>query len=349
MSSVISDTVVFDQYSRYKACADILRQLCPSGKAAVLDVGSGEYLLLGKLAPEYQIVYADPLLEGLSEQEPDKIGSDVFSPLLDDRSFDYVVSVDTLEHIPPDRRSQFLERLFSLAKSGIIIAAPCSDDAVAADTDAYINGIYKSAFGQDYSWLSEHFSYGLPSAAQTAGFFQKKGWHVQEQQQGYAPWLKELLSFVICALGIPGLHEAVISLSRIFNNEFAELDFGTPAYRRIVIATREAAVLRKKARKAMTANGKQRWWKMREQMAVSVFAVLNELASAGRQCQQLTRELGEWGKKTAQDVEVRDTEIIRLNALLQELTQWGKKDAQDVVERDAEILRLRQRLEESGR
>ncbi len=230
--------IIFDQYSRYKACADILNIVSPGG-ATILDAGSGEGCLLGDFLPNYQITYVDPLLSLHPERAGNKIAGDIFTTELDGQKFDYVVSIDTLEHVPADRRYAFIERICSLSRKGIVLAFPASDAGDAINTDKWINDVYFMAYGKDYPWLAEHFKFQLPKLSEVLDQLKTIGLQTRVTQNGHTPWLKDLLSFILCALDVPSLQPAVRELSNYFNSQLYEFDYMAPAYRQIILATKD--------------------------------------------------------------------------------------------------------------
>ncbi len=228
--------MIFDQYSRYKACSDLLRLAGFSPGNSVLDVGSGPECLFGQFMPDAAMTYIDPLMS--ENTGSNHIAGDVFDTRLDGRIFDCVSAVDVLEHVPPEHRQALLERLSSLGRNTLILGFPTSDSSSALETDKAIEDQYRAVFGRDYSWLEEHHRFGLPSLAETMQQLGDLGWHCQSVGHGHAPWLQELLGFVICAWDIPGLKDIVLKVSERFNRELYPHDFSPPHYRQFVIAAR---------------------------------------------------------------------------------------------------------------
>ena len=132
--------MIFDIYSRYKACSDLLRQTDFVAGNSVLDVGSGPECLFGQFLPDATMNYVDPLIS--SESGQGRITGDIFSHELDSQVFDCVSAVDVLEHVPPEHRQAFLERASSLAKSTLILGFPTSDSSDAQKTDQVLNKQY---------------------------------------------------------------------------------------------------------------------------------------------------------------------------------------------------------------
>lgn len=228
--------IIFDQYSRYKACADLLKQTGFSSGNTILDVGSGPECLFGQFLPNASMTYVDPLIQGGAQR--DRITGNVFASELDGQTFNCVTALDVFEHVPPQYREVFLDRLSSLTKNILILGFPTSDTSDALDVDKSINDQYRTVFGRHYSWLEEHQRFGLPSLAETVDHLARLGWHYQTMGHGHAPWLQELLGFVVCAWEIPALKNIVLEASETFNQDIYPLDFRAPHYRQFVIASR---------------------------------------------------------------------------------------------------------------
>ncbi len=228
--------MIFDQYSRYKACADLLQQTDFVAGNSVLDIGSGPECLFGQFMPDATMNYVDPLIE--TDSEKGYITGNVFSSELDGRTFDCVTSVDVLEHVPSEHRQDFLQRMSLLASNTIVLGFPTSDSSAAEDVDKELEANYREIYGKDYSWLEEHHEYGLPSLDDTVTQLQQLGWHCQTVAHGYSPWLKELLSFVIAVWEVPGLKDIILDVSEKFNQRLYQYDYGTPCYRQFIIASR---------------------------------------------------------------------------------------------------------------
>jgi O-antigen biosynthesis protein len=228
--------LLFDQYSRYAACALVLRQSGLTTGKTLLDVGSGPECWLGQFAKEAAITYLDPLIAAPAS---DRIKGDPLSPALPGRSFDFVCSVDVLEHVPAEARSAFLAKVAELAREGIVLGFPSLELPEAVRTDDAVDASYRAAFGIEYPWLAEHAQYGLPSAEATVEELRRAGWHCIRIGHGHAPWLQKMLPFIIEMWESDAFKEIARDLSRRFNAELAAGDFRPPFYREFVIATRQ--------------------------------------------------------------------------------------------------------------
>jgi glycosyltransferase involved in cell wall biosynthesis len=93
-----------------------------------------------------------------------QIRSSVLALPFADASRRHVVSVDMLEHVPPQLRGQALEELVRVTGDLLIVAVPSG--AGAASQDAFVDELYRQRHGENYPFLSEHVTYGLPSRSQ---------------------------------------------------------------------------------------------------------------------------------------------------------------------------------------
>jgi glycosyltransferase involved in cell wall biosynthesis len=229
--------MIFDQYSRYSACASLLKHYGYRDGKAVLDVGSGAACLLKELICRKDVVCIDPLLPDLGNA-PCSSG-DIFDPQMDCLQFPFVTAVDVLEHIVPDSRKLFLTRLSAIASEAIILGFPAFDNPEATKTDQLLNDHFQSVFGKSYPWLQEHFDYGLPRVSETCKILTELGWNCQTVEHGKCQWLNKLLAPVLCLWEIPYLRPLVQNASLMFNQFLASFDYGACCYRSFIIASRE--------------------------------------------------------------------------------------------------------------
>ena len=230
-----SDGILFDQYSRYACCAESVRALLPDG-GTVLDVGSGKPRLLGRFLPGVTVTYVDP---GLEEDADDAIQGDVFATQLDGAEFDVVTCVDTLEHVPPDVRDRFLDRLQSLARRGLVLAAPFADGGGAASVDDHVNRVFEAHTGRDYPWLHEHQEYGLPDLTTTeARVRDTHGWQLTRFGNGRIEWLDALLVPHVLNLGSTHHTAFFREVGKCFADLAYEYDHLPPVYRQVLVAWR---------------------------------------------------------------------------------------------------------------
>ena len=85
-----------------------------------------------------------------------------------DRSFDYVVSVDMLEHVPRAQRFDVISEMLRVADKRIFIAVPCGK--VAEVHDKNMDDLYFHWKGERYNFLREHVENGLPNKEELQSF-----------------------------------------------------------------------------------------------------------------------------------------------------------------------------------
>lgn len=347
--SSLAPPLIFDQYSRYKACSDLLCQTDFVAGNSVLDIGSGPECLFGQFMPDAAMTYVDPLIpDGFG---PGHITGNVFASELDGQSFDCVSAVDVLEHVPSEHRQAFLERMASLGKNTLILGFPTSDSSDALATDKAIDDQYRAIFGHDYSWLEEHYRYGLPSLAETVGQLSQLGWHCQTVGHGHAPWLRELLGFVICVWDIPSLSNVVLAISEKFNRELYAYDFRPPYYRQFVIASRSplppiiAPVTSNSIEAAdyvfrvLMEDAQQQYFIASLRQFVEHDALIASL-------NQKIEEVSAWGVTQQATVAERDAQIGALNQNIEEVSLWGVTQQATLADRDMQIGALNQKIGE---
>lgn len=76
-----------------------------------------------------------------------------------DRSFDWVVAVDVLEHLPRPLRLNLIAEAVRVATAGVVLACPCQGSARA---EAGHRSLLLALRGHSNPWLKEHRKMGLP-------------------------------------------------------------------------------------------------------------------------------------------------------------------------------------------
>lgn len=136
----------------------IVHEIKKTAFASILEVGSGGLGIAPYLGREITGIDSDfsgpkhPLLkmvQGTGENLP-----------FGDKSFDIVISVDTLEHVLPKNRISVILEMVRVAKKEIIIAVPSGNRSQKQDKE--LSDKYKSKFGEEFHFLKEHSEYGLP-------------------------------------------------------------------------------------------------------------------------------------------------------------------------------------------
>jgi len=137
-----------DTFIRHRIVAALA---CKFSPRTILDVGGEGMLKL--FLPRVQITTAN-VKSGDISYSGDKLP-------LNGNSFDVVVSLDTIEHLPKHERADFAQELYRVSKKAFILCAPLGT----AEHLAYEKKILDSRKVSEHSntYLAEHVKYGLPT------------------------------------------------------------------------------------------------------------------------------------------------------------------------------------------
>ncbi len=136
----------------------VVRALRESGAGKVLEVGSGD-LGLTPYSLDFDLTGVDRAFEQDNPDMDQVEGSATRLPY-DERDFDAVVSVDSLEHIPPDKRDIAVTEIVRTAYRRAVIAVPAGTAAEAQDQ--HLAERYRRVRGEEYPFFKDHLENGLP-------------------------------------------------------------------------------------------------------------------------------------------------------------------------------------------
>jgi SAM-dependent methyltransferase len=94
-----------------------------------------------------------------------------------DSSFDAVVSLDTLEHIPHENRRDFIDELFRVAKRSVIFCAPLGTE-LHRNIEIELNEAWRKQVGEEHRFLKEHIDYVLPTLEEIKGILTGKDYEL---------------------------------------------------------------------------------------------------------------------------------------------------------------------------
>jgi SAM-dependent methyltransferase len=140
----------YDVYERHQAVSTLLR-----GRDAfsVLDVG-------GNLGILKHFMAGDILTLNIDESADLKYDGRTIP--FEAEHFAAVVSLDTLEHLPPDARLSFLRECVRVTRRYLIVAAPYGSDEHRA-CERKLDALYTQTHGSVHTFLNEHVRYGIPN------------------------------------------------------------------------------------------------------------------------------------------------------------------------------------------
>lgn len=231
----------FDRYQRYALAARAIALVTDRAPGLrILEIGSNVHRDLERFAIGHHITYLDRT--GESGETGAFVRGDGLAVPFGDRSFDIVLALDVLEHVPAAQRTAFLDEMLRVAGLGAIVGAPFHSQAVLAQ-EADLNAYFRDLHGQSYPWLAEHEAHGLPALDQTVAHVRARGWHAVVQGAGNLALWTKLMRAHFFVNSEPDLLELRGDVDELYNSELALRDYAPPVYRHFIVATRSAAAL----------------------------------------------------------------------------------------------------------
>jgi len=236
----------FDQYQRYRIAGEVLRTLSSHGvihaAPRILDVGGYPGLLPRFVDPAARTVVMDVVPDTQSAARYNYtyvMGSGMELPFPDD-SFDCVVSLDTLEHVPAEARPVLLAEMRRVGREAALFIGPVHREETALAEELlfdYIQWLLKAKQEQ----LAEHRGYGLPDFAATRQAFAAAGWATLAMPAGNLyNWLFMMVAkHYLISFREEQAGEFERRLDHFYNLTFSPGDRQEPAYRGVLVALRE--------------------------------------------------------------------------------------------------------------
>lgn len=224
----------FDLYGRYALIRDVISSTRKGKKKfKILDVGGRGNMLL-KFMPDDDVYYLDPNIDA---DDKNFIKADGCDMPLENESYDWVVSADVLEHIPEDRRDDFFEEQFRVAKCGVIVVAPFYSKLI-AQAEINVNNCFKELFGIDHPWLIEHINNGLPPIDSIKEFAESKNIVPQFFYNNEIYLWEVCQNFLLHADKNKSLD--VAKLTEIYNQNYLSEIYQEESYRTVVVLQKQA-------------------------------------------------------------------------------------------------------------
>ena len=222
----------FDQYQRYKLVADLVERV-RTGKQPlrILDVG-GRTALLRKFLPNDRVELVD--VEASDEKDL-VLGSGGALPFLDN-SFDVVAAFDTLEHVPPEFREDFVRECARVAECHVILAGPYRTPEV-DEAEEILVGFMADKLGVKHRYLAEHREYGLPVRAQTEQGLGDAGGRVMSVGHANLDRWLVLMCLELYLDNDPLLRDLAQRFFAFYNRSMYSSDHGDAVYRHAVVAS----------------------------------------------------------------------------------------------------------------
>lgn len=126
----------------------------------ILDVGSGEFGLATYLNDSFDITGTDVDFGKRRERKLKVVEASADKLPFKDNSFDGVVCVDMLEHLPSPLRRKAVSEMIRVAKKKVYLSFPRGN--LSAMIDRVISKYYKLTHKKELGYLREHQKYTLP-------------------------------------------------------------------------------------------------------------------------------------------------------------------------------------------
>jgi hypothetical protein len=147
---------------RYRAVARLIRSELRNG-TRLLELGAGAVSIGAHLGLRSTAV--DTVFDSGAAKYTDRVQASVDCLPFPDKSWDIVVSIDMLEHIPPGLRDKALREMIRVTRSLLVLAVPVGDAAFEHDIE--LHDYYISQHGRPHRFTREHIEFGLPTLVET--------------------------------------------------------------------------------------------------------------------------------------------------------------------------------------
>lgn len=233
--------VSFDEYQRYKIAARIIeyyRIADPSKKFHVLEVGANEAKHLRHFLPQDIILYTDIEITEKMRNDPEFQFADATNLPFEDGSFDFVIALDVLEHVPDEKRALLLSEVIRVASITAVVSFPY-DSPFVHDAEQRMNSYYRAINREDYIWLKEHVQFGLPNIEKVKTAIQQIGCHSFFHYHGNLRIWESMYYATFDALAAPETWEFHREADYYYIKELFEGDDEDPCYRVILALSHE--------------------------------------------------------------------------------------------------------------
>ncbi len=218
----------FDQYQRHRRAAELVNVLQNAGDERInlLDVGGGPGILRSFIGEASRVVSYDLAVQPGAAS----VTGDASSMPFADGCFDFVVSLDTLEHLPAERRSLMIEECIRVSRRGVVLSCPFSSEE-ANQAERLLHSFHNMALAREQHQLLEHIKNGLPRRDWLEGYLQQAGWRFAAGPSGQVHrWLAMMLAkhYLMTMPNSETLHR---ELDEAYNRRYYEADQVAPSYR----------------------------------------------------------------------------------------------------------------------
>ena len=308
-------------------------------RLSILDVGGHSGLIADFLPEDDTFILDIQPFEGPNCTQ----GDGAWLPFEDD-SFDLVVSVDTLEHIPPDRRARFLQEQLRTSRDYVLLTAPFEDENIAL-AEQIVNDFFIRKVGRPNHSLEEHFASGLPGLDETLSFFDQSGLQHLEIPNGYLyNWLVMMIALLEIQ-ALPDSEEPAAMINRFYNQNLYVSDNRRPCYRTVILASKQHSLDRDSiiSKYEKVEGDDQVGTNLKlANLLLNLKLVEPRIAALKDELEEQT----EWALKLRNELEKKDAYINKLQREFEERTEWALRLREEIEDKDRRIVELRDEFDE---
>jgi hypothetical protein len=252
-----------------------------------------------------------------------------------DRSFDLVVSLDSLEHVRAERRAGYVAELLRASRGYVVLIAPFAGEETEL-AERLLAEFVRVVNQEEQPQLREHQDYGLPRLEDWERFVIERGHACITFSSGFVyNWLPMMLlkHYVMSLPGADALHAAI---DRFYNTALQASDAQAPGYRKglIVACGASAATLPALAEELGTAAAPDRLAIVEHLERLGLLLKLADLHVNARRDDRLREE-----------IIAKERHIANLEALLGQARAATDAERARAAAAQAEAERLSRHLE----
>ncbi len=316
----------FDQYQRYRDVQEIAGIVRGKKPLKVLDVGGHPGIIREFLVDDDAMI-----VDILPCDAPNYIQTDGAKLPFEDESFDFVCSLDALEHVPPGNRKKFLSEMIRVSKDYVVLICPFYNENIKLAEEITYE-FYNKTFSAPLTVLGEHLQNGLPELEDVIKIFEEQKLEPIVIPSGYLfNWLPLQIA-KIYVQSLPDSEQLNAMIDKFYNTNYYELDHREPSYRKVVVASKnsKSALSKIDKRFIVDNNGSKE-----EVKSFDTFTMLMSLLDLQHksQTQDLTKEL----EKTHDILREKDVHISNLEKIIndrdnkiKDLERWAMRVQQTV-------------------
>lgn len=287
-----------DAYSRFSLILYILGQLEPNlNDKKILDMGGASEhmsMMMNERGIKAELTVIDILDRPAKlPRQTAYIKASASDSGLADKSFDYVIMTDLLEHVKGDvAKKSILKEAARLAKHGVVVSGPI-DSQQTTNYEHALNDLNKFLFKSDQPWLKEHFTCKKPSLSlieSSLGNAKFKTHHLYSLPHEF--WYQVSVINLMRGYSLPkNLHKSAIVANTAYNlaiTEKPKLAFTESGYRAIVVATKKS--IANKLPSLDDSSGKFHTQQMSE-YSIALSKILKKLSSSHAKAGQLSKDI----------------------------------------------------------